>query len=63
VLKARAGDWRWWREPKFNGVTEPGQGAPVELGEAKNVVWKASMPGRAHSSPTVVGSRVFDRRW
>jgi outer membrane protein assembly factor BamB len=31
----------------------------VKWSESENVVWRAEVPGRGHSSPTVVGDRVF----
>ena len=54
-----SGDWPWWRGPSSNGVAEAGQRAPLEWSSDKNVSWKASVPGRGHSSPIVVGQRVF----
>ena len=59
LLKASEGDWPWWRGPNFNGVAEAGQQAPIVWSETKNVAWKATVPGRGHSSPTVVGNRIF----
>ncbi|MFP6769343.1 MAG: PQQ-binding-like beta-propeller repeat protein, partial [Planctomycetaceae bacterium] len=59
VPKAASGDWPWWRGPNFNGVAESGQRAPVEWSETKNVAWKTAVPGRGHSTPIVVGGRVF----
>jgi outer membrane protein assembly factor BamB len=32
---------------------------PTALTEAQNLRWKTPVPGRGHSSPTVVGDRVF----
>jgi outer membrane protein assembly factor BamB len=51
-------DWPWWRGPNFNGVTD-NRPVVLEWSETENVIWKASVPGRGHSSPIVVGSRVF----
>jgi hypothetical protein len=31
----------------------------VKFDENKNVLWKSPIPGRGHSSPTVVGERIF----
>ena len=59
LLNASEGDWPWWRGPNFNGVAEAGQQAPVAWSETKNVAWKATVPGRGHSSPTVVGNRIL----
>lgn len=50
-------DWPWWRGPQRNGVAAGN--APIEFGENVNVVWKTPVPGRGHSSPTVVKNRVY----
>ncbi len=50
-------DWPWWRGPSRNGVAVGS--APSEFGDDKNLVWKTPVPGRGHSSPIVVGDRVF----
>lgn len=52
-----ATDWPWWRGPSRNGVAV-GK-APTKFSESAGVLWKAPVPGRGHSSPTVVGQRVF----
>ena len=57
--KAQSGDWPWWRGPNRNGVAESGQQPPVAWSESDNVAWKVQVPGRGHSSPTVVGRRIF----
>ncbi len=54
-----AGDWPWWRGPHRNGVANADQDPPTEWSATQNVAWKAPIPGRGHSSPTVVGQRVF----
>ena len=59
VPKAAKGDWPWWRGPNFNGVAESGQKPPIRWSATKNVAWKAAVPGRGHSTPIVVGQRVF----
>lgn len=59
MLEAPAGDWPWWRGPHRNGVAESEKPAPIEWSETKNVAWKTAVPGRGHSSPTVVGNRVL----
>ena len=57
--QAHSGDWPRWRGPNGNGVAESGQQPPVTWSETENVAWKAPVPGRGHSSPTVAGERVF----
>ncbi len=56
---AVAGDWPVWRGPNRNGVADPDQNPPVTWSTTENVVWKTSVPGRGHSSPTIVGDRIF----
>lgn len=53
------GDWLSWRGPHGNGVADAGQSLPVEWSETKHVQWKVPVPGRGHSTPIVVGDRVF----
>lgn len=52
-------DWPSWRGPNRNGIAQDGQNPPVQWSETENIVWKAAIPGRGHSSPTVVGDRVY----
>lgn len=51
-------DWPWWRGPLRNGVADQ-VAVPVTFSETDHVIWKTRVPGRGHSSPTVVGNRVF----
>jgi outer membrane protein assembly factor BamB len=52
------GDWPWWRGPSRDGRA-PTANPPFNFGEKVNVRWKTPVPGRGHSSPIVVGERVF----
>lgn len=52
-------DWPWWRGPWRDGTADPLQSPPLHFGESENVVWKAAVPGRGYSAPTVVGNHVF----
>ncbi|QDU41626.1 outer membrane biogenesis protein BamB [Symmachiella dynata] len=52
-------DWPWWRGFQRNGIAPDGQSPPTTWSKDENVIWKAPIPGRGHSSPTVVGDRVF----
>lgn len=54
-----AGDWPWWRGPNHNGIAAEGQQLPVKFSDSENVAWKVTLPGRGHSSPTVVGQRIY----
>ncbi|HEV3004912.1 MAG TPA: PQQ-binding-like beta-propeller repeat protein [Pirellulales bacterium] len=58
LLEANPGDWPWWRGPNFNGVADAGP-APIEWSETKNVGWRSPVPGRGHSSPTVIGDCIL----
>ena len=51
-------DWPWWRGPQRNGIANDIP-VPTTFSETENVVWKTPVPGRGHSSPTVVGQRIF----
>jgi hypothetical protein len=52
-------DWPGWRGPTRDGHAAAGQTAPVKWSETENVVWRAAIRGRGHSSPTVVGNRIY----
>jgi outer membrane protein assembly factor BamB len=54
-----AADWPWWRGPQRDGVANPNQDPPTEWSASRNVAWTSAVPGRGHSSPTVVGRRVY----
>jgi outer membrane protein assembly factor BamB len=51
-------DWPWWRGPTRNGFASNAP-VPTVISDTENLVWKVSVPGRGHSSPTVVGNRIF----
>jgi outer membrane protein assembly factor BamB len=51
-------DWPGWRGPLGNGVG-PLARPPVVWSESKNVRWKVALAGKGHSSPIVVGDRIF----
>lgn len=54
-----AADWPWWRGPLRSGVADSGTMPPVRWSPTENVLWKAEIPGRGHSSPTLVGGQIF----
>ena len=58
ISTAAASDWMQWRGPSRNGIADTGQGAPTEWSARKNVIWKVDVPGRGHSSPTIVGDLI-----
>lgn len=51
-------DWPWWRGPSMNGISLDAN-PPTVWSATQNIVWKSPVPGRGHSSPAVVGDRVF----
>lgn len=57
--QAQAGDWPVWRGPSGNNIAAPGQNLPDRISETDNVLWVVPVPGRGHSSPTVVGHQIF----
>lgn len=59
VSAAAAGDWPGWRGPTGDGHAASGQTVPEKWSETENVIWRAAIRGRGHSSPTVVGNQVF----
>jgi outer membrane protein assembly factor BamB len=52
-------DWPWWRGPSQDGSADAEQRVPLTWSDSENVIWKAPVPGRGHSSPTVVGDQIF----
>ncbi len=52
-------DWPAWRGPTRDGLAAPGQSPLIQWSETENVLWKAPLPGRGHSSPTLVGERIY----
>lgn len=52
-------DWPWWRGPSRNGIAVTSTDVPTKWSNTENVVWKSPVPGRGHSSPIVVGDKVF----
>lgn len=57
-LQLSPDDWPAWRGPNQDGVAH-GPPPPTRWSDAENVAWKASLPGRGHSSPIIVGERIF----
>jgi len=52
------GDWPGWRGLEREGRVEPGD-YPTHWSPSTNIRWKTPIPGKGHSSPIVVGERVF----
>ncbi|MCA9151938.1 MAG: PQQ-binding-like beta-propeller repeat protein [Planctomycetales bacterium] len=57
---SRAEDWPGWRGPRGDGSSVEQQ-LPITWDGAtgQNIVWRTALPGEGHSSPIVVGERVF----
>jgi outer membrane protein assembly factor BamB len=52
-------DWPWWRGPSRSGIAPASASPPTHFSETDNVVWKSPIPGRGHSSPVIVGDRIY----
>ena len=51
-------DWPSWRGSKTDGVAT-GTAVPTRWSVSENVKWKGKIPGRGHSSPIIVGERIY----
>ncbi|MFO0969997.1 MAG: PQQ-binding-like beta-propeller repeat protein [Gemmataceae bacterium] len=58
IASVRAEDWPQWRGPRLDGSSHE-KGLPLKWSAKDNIVWKAKVPGIGHSSPIVVGDRVY----
>ena len=61
VFTALGADWPQYRGVRGMGLSED-RNLPVEFGVDKNVVWKSALPP-GHSSPVLIGSRIFLTGW
>jgi outer membrane protein assembly factor BamB len=57
TIFAADGDWPRWRGPNDDGMARGD--APLRWSDTEHVAWKATVPGRGHSSPVVWGNRLF----
>src|SRR5687768_8282184 len=55
---AGASDWPQWRGPALNGISQD-TSSPTKWSATENVAWKTPIPGKGHSSPIIVGQKVF----
>lgn len=53
-----AADWPQWRGPNGQGVSKE-TGLPSDWAPDRNIAWKTAIEGRGHSSPVVIGGRIF----
>ncbi|MCH2116616.1 MAG: PQQ-binding-like beta-propeller repeat protein [Pirellulales bacterium] len=54
-----AADWPQWRGVGQNNHAALGATAPLEWKGKEGFAWVTPVPGRGHSSPTVVGNRIY----
>ena len=59
ITRSSSRDWPWWRGPQRNGNAAIDQHPPLNWSNTENIVWKTSVPGRGHSSPTIFGEKIF----
>ena len=52
-------DWPAWRGLNGDGHAKAVKGLPLKWNDSENVIWKIKLPGRGHSTPTVVGGRIY----
>ncbi|MEM1303945.1 MAG: PQQ-binding-like beta-propeller repeat protein [Planctomycetota bacterium] len=55
----QAEDWRQWRGPTGDHHAPAGAVAPVRWSDSAGTDWVTPLPGRGHSSPTLVGGRIY----
>ncbi len=58
ALPGQAADWRQFRGEQGAAVAMDAR-LPAKLDAKQNIAWKIDLPGRGHSSPIVVGDKVF----
>jgi outer membrane protein assembly factor BamB len=58
VSAEAAGYWSRWRGPSGQGLAT-GSGYPDRWSNTENVLWRAAVAGRGHSSPIVWNDRIF----
>src|SRR5258706_811628 len=57
-LLVRADEWPMWRGPKLDGHSQE-KNLPVKWSGSENLAWKVAVEGKGHSSPIVLGDRIF----
>jgi outer membrane protein assembly factor BamB len=50
-------NWSYWRGPAADGMAVGD--APLLWSDTQNIKWKATIPGRGHSSPVIWGDKIF----
>lgn len=59
VSGVKSQDWPQWRGPSGDNHAAAGATAPTTWSDTEGLNWTAPIPGRGHSSPIVVGSRIY----
>ena len=54
---AQAADWTRFRGPNGSGVAP--KDVPVQASATNNLLWKVPIPGQGHSSPIILGDKLF----
>lgn len=55
---ASAEDWPAWRGPRGDGTSTDAK-LPTKWTATENIAWKVPIPGIGHSSPIVLGDKIF----
>ncbi|HET9220342.1 MAG TPA: PQQ-binding-like beta-propeller repeat protein [Terriglobia bacterium] len=50
-------DWLHWRGPFNTGMAAAD--APLRWSDSSNIKWRIAVPGKGHSTPLIVGNRLF----
>ena len=58
-VKASENDWPWWRGPNLDNVAPADQKPPTAWSADSNIVWHMRLPGVGHSSPCIMGDRIY----
>ncbi|CAK9037474.1 Dehydrogenase [Durusdinium trenchii] len=58
-LAAHGEDWPQWRGPSGQNHAATGATAPEKWSAEENLAWNTPIPGRGHSSPVIVGERIY----
>ena len=59
ILQAQALDWPQWRGPTLDNKSDASVKPITNWSTEKNVLWKAAIPGRGHSTPIIVGDKIY----
>jgi outer membrane protein assembly factor BamB len=57
AASAQQSNWLEWRGPLGTGMAMGD--APLRWSDSNGVAWKVAIPGRGHSTPIVVGNRLY----